>query len=100
MRYKNIFIIAPSHYVGFKGLALSSYSEYATPLGNIKVNKEIVNIKDIKSVLENIKHKQLERNKIVKDKMKKIKENYGINNLIDNLGENLGKNGIITANSL
>ena len=42
--YKNIFIIAPSHYVGFKGLALSSYSEYATPLGNIKVNKEIVNI--------------------------------------------------------
>lgn len=40
--YKNIFIIAPSHYVGFKGLALSSFNEYETPLGNIEVNSDIV----------------------------------------------------------
>jgi len=44
-KYKNIFILAPSHYVGFKGIALSSFSKYETPLGyldvNTKINEEI-----------------------------------------------------------
>jgi MEMO1 family protein len=41
--YKNIIIIAPSHYVGFSGIAFSTYEEYETPLGNVTVNKELVN---------------------------------------------------------
>lgn len=38
---KTLFIIAPSHRVSFEGLALSSYDEWQTPLGNIKINQEI-----------------------------------------------------------
>lgn len=38
---KNIFIFAPAHRVGFKGLALSTFDEWKTPLGNIKINQEI-----------------------------------------------------------
>ncbi|HNW26458.1 MAG TPA: AmmeMemoRadiSam system protein B [Candidatus Gastranaerophilaceae bacterium] len=38
---KNIFIFAPSHYVGFDGLALSSFDKWLTPLGEISVNQEI-----------------------------------------------------------
>jgi MEMO1 family protein len=41
--YRNIFIIAPSHYVGFEGIALSTYDEYETPFGNITANKALVN---------------------------------------------------------
>ena len=38
---KNIFIFAPAHRVGFDGLALSTFDEWKTPLGNIPVNQEI-----------------------------------------------------------
>ena len=36
---KNIFIFAPAHRVGFEGLALSSFDEWATPLGKVQVNQ-------------------------------------------------------------
>lgn len=38
---KNIFIIAPTHKKSVNNLALSNYSFWETPLGNIKVNKDI-----------------------------------------------------------
>jgi MEMO1 family protein len=41
--YKNIFIIAPSHYISFEEIALSTFNEYETPFGNIPVNTKIVN---------------------------------------------------------
>lgn len=40
---KNIFIIAPSHYVGLEDAALSSFDKWETPLGEIEVNQEINN---------------------------------------------------------
>ena len=36
--YKRIFVLAPSHTTYFPGIALSDYSHYQTPLGNIKVD--------------------------------------------------------------
>jgi len=38
---KNIFIFAPAHRVGFKGIALTSYDEWKTPIGNIENNQEV-----------------------------------------------------------
>lgn len=40
---KNVFIIAPPHYVAVKNVALSSYEKWSTPLGEIEVNQEINN---------------------------------------------------------
>lgn len=37
-KYKRIIVIAPSHYVGFSGLALPSYEACSTPLGDISVD--------------------------------------------------------------
>ena len=37
---KTIFIFAPAHRVSFVGLALSTYDEWKTPIGNIKINQE------------------------------------------------------------
>ncbi len=41
--YKRAVILAPSHRVAFKGIALGGYSEFATPLGTVKVDTESVN---------------------------------------------------------
>ena len=38
---KNIFIFAPSHRVGFDGIALSSYDAWETPIGTSEINQEI-----------------------------------------------------------
>ena len=38
---KNIFIFAPAHRVAFEGIALTSYDAWATPLGEININKDI-----------------------------------------------------------
>ena len=38
---KNIFIFAPSHRVGFEGLAISSYDGWETPIGISEVNFDI-----------------------------------------------------------
>lgn len=40
-KVKNIFIIAPAHRVETHNIVLSSYDEWNTPLGNIKINQEI-----------------------------------------------------------
>lgn len=37
---KKIYLIGPSHRFYFKGVALSSYSEYETPFGNYTLDKE------------------------------------------------------------
>ncbi|MFK5949968.1 MAG: AmmeMemoRadiSam system protein B [Methylococcales bacterium] len=39
---KKVLLIGPSHHVGFRGLAVSTADQFATPLGNIKVDVEIV----------------------------------------------------------
>jgi AmmeMemoRadiSam system protein B len=41
-KYKCIIVIAPSHYVGFSGIALPSYAYCETPFGNIKVERALV----------------------------------------------------------
>lgn len=41
--YKRIIIVAPSHYVGFSGLALPSYEACSTPLGDISVDTKAIN---------------------------------------------------------
>ena len=38
---KNIFIFAPSHRVGFDGIALSSYDAWETPIGTSEINQDI-----------------------------------------------------------
>ncbi len=38
---KNIFIIAPPHYVPVRSIALSSFEKWETPLGEIELNHEI-----------------------------------------------------------
>lgn len=40
-KYKCIIVIAPSHYVGFSGIALPFYDYCETPFGNIKVEKDL-----------------------------------------------------------
>ena len=41
--YKRIIVIAPSHYVGFEGLAIPSYEACSTPLGEITVDTDTIN---------------------------------------------------------
>ncbi len=41
--YKNIFIIASSHVMYFNGASVYNSGDYVTPLGRVKVNKEIAN---------------------------------------------------------
>ncbi|MDD3594692.1 MAG: AmmeMemoRadiSam system protein B [Candidatus Gastranaerophilales bacterium] len=38
---KTLFIFAPAHRVGFKGLALTSYDFWNTPLGDVQINKKL-----------------------------------------------------------
>lgn len=38
---KNVFIIAPPHYVVVPEASISSYDSWATPLGEVNINKEI-----------------------------------------------------------
>jgi MEMO1 family protein len=40
--YKRIIVIAPSHYVGFTGLALPTYEACSTPLGDISVDTKSI----------------------------------------------------------
>jgi hypothetical protein len=77
----------------------NDYHEMFKTLHDLLNKREMVRVRDIRSVLDNVKQKQLERNELVKERIKKIKEDYGINNLIGHIGENLEKNGVIAANS-
>ncbi|MDD3119372.1 MAG: AmmeMemoRadiSam system protein B, partial [Victivallales bacterium] len=36
--YRRVIVIAPSHRIGFRGLALSGYTAYTTPLGAVPVD--------------------------------------------------------------
>lgn len=40
-KVKNVFIIAPPHYVAVKNIALSSFHKWSTPLGEIELNQDI-----------------------------------------------------------
>jgi len=40
--YENVIVLAPSHRIPFRGIALSSHTHYKTPLGNIPVNQKAV----------------------------------------------------------
>jgi len=42
-KIKRIFILGPSHHVYFTKCALSGMDEYETPLGNIPLDKEVIN---------------------------------------------------------
>lgn len=42
-KYKRALVISPSHSFPFKGLALSSYNAYETPLGRIPVDTDMLN---------------------------------------------------------
>ncbi len=39
--YDNIFILGPSHYVGFEGASIYSKGNFITPLGTVKVNTKL-----------------------------------------------------------
>jgi AmmeMemoRadiSam system protein B len=39
--YDNIFVLGPSHYVGFEGASIYDEGDFITPLGTVKVNKEL-----------------------------------------------------------
>ena len=41
-KYKNIFIIGSSHHVNINGASIYNLGNYKTPLGEVKVNQEIV----------------------------------------------------------
>lgn len=41
-RVKRIFLLGPSHYIGFHGAALPMAVTFATPLGDLEVDKEVV----------------------------------------------------------
>ena len=57
--YKNIFIISPSHYVSFEGAAISTYTEYETPLGNVTVDcKTVSKLAENGFLFNNNAHKQ------------------------------------------
>lgn len=42
-KYKNIFVLAPSHHVAFNGASIYNIGNYETPLGEIEVNIELAN---------------------------------------------------------
>ncbi|MCX7727545.1 MAG: AmmeMemoRadiSam system protein A, partial [Chitinispirillaceae bacterium] len=49
---KRVFIIGPSHYEAFNGIALPSFQYYETPLGKVKIDIETVNkLKNQKDVI-------------------------------------------------
>jgi hypothetical protein len=39
---KRVFLLGPSHYIGFEGAALPSESVFATPLGDLPVDREVI----------------------------------------------------------
>jgi MEMO1 family protein len=39
--YDNIFVLGPSHYVGFEGASVYDEGDFITPLGTVKVNREL-----------------------------------------------------------
>lgn len=41
--YENIFVIASSHRVAFKGASIYNQGDYITPFGKVKVNRELAN---------------------------------------------------------
>jgi AmmeMemoRadiSam system protein B/AmmeMemoRadiSam system protein A len=41
-QYDNIFILAPSHHVRFKGVSIYTPGDYVTPLGKVEVNRQLV----------------------------------------------------------
>jgi AmmeMemoRadiSam system protein B/AmmeMemoRadiSam system protein A len=41
-KYKTIFLIGSSHYIALNGASIYTKGEYQTPLGNIKMNQEII----------------------------------------------------------
>lgn len=51
--YKRIVVIAPSHYVPFKNLALPQYDACRSPLGNIEVDKSAVSELESKYFIKN-----------------------------------------------
>jgi len=40
--YENVIVFAPSHRIPFFGIALSDYTHYRTPLGDIAINRDAV----------------------------------------------------------
>lgn len=41
--YKNVFILASSHHISFPGASVYNQGDYLTPLGKVKVNRELAN---------------------------------------------------------
>ena len=40
-RYDNVFVLGPSHHVGFEGAAVYCSGNFITPLGTVEVNREL-----------------------------------------------------------
>jgi hypothetical protein len=42
-RYENIFVIGPSHHIGFEGASVYTSGNFVTPLGTVRVNTQLGN---------------------------------------------------------
>jgi AmmeMemoRadiSam system protein B len=40
---KRVFVLGPDHFIGFKGIGISDCDIVRTPIGNFKVNRDILN---------------------------------------------------------
>jgi AmmeMemoRadiSam system protein B/AmmeMemoRadiSam system protein A len=41
-KVKRVFLLGPSHYVGFRGAALPAEKSFATPLGDLQVDRQVI----------------------------------------------------------
>lgn len=114
-KFNNIFIISPSHSQWFSGSALSPQEEWETPLGKIKVNKNLINKlidkeKDI-FVSENI-HLEEHAIEVMLPFLQKVLDNFQIvpiiigetnekqiSNLAKKIKENLTENDLVIISS-
>ena len=69
---KNVFIFAPSHYERLYGCCVCDYDEFETPLGNIKVNRELTE-KTAKLCNCNIENKAFEKEHSIEVQLPLIK---------------------------
>ncbi len=41
-KYKRVFLLGPSHHIAFKGIALPSENAFATPLGDLQIDRTVL----------------------------------------------------------
>ena len=79
-KYKRVFVLGPSHHSGFEGCGLTKCSTIETPIGDIKVDREIVDkLKSLKG-FEEIDKETDEDEHSLEMQFPFLKYMFGINN--------------------